>query len=219
VLLDERGYAKLCDMGFARYVLGKTSTLAGTPDYMAPEMIDFPHSHDQSLDWWALGVLTFELLSGQTPFEDEGITEPRGRLLAIRRSQESGKLTFPFNFPNASKRFVNDLLRKLPGRLGAGEGGVSHLKEHAMFRACKLVDWRAFEAQQLPAPFSKEWDENADEEPRRVSGEMNVDLYGCPDNIDGEDNSHGLGFDQNDSLYVRWNPGDEASVEWSRMIS
>ena len=52
-------------MGFARFVLGKTNTLAGTPDYMAPEMIDFPHSHDMNVDWWALGILTFELVVGQ----------------------------------------------------------------------------------------------------------------------------------------------------------
>jgi len=217
VLLDERGYAKLCDMGFARYVLGKTSTLAGTPDYMAPEMIDFPHTHDQSVDWWALGVLTFELLSGQTPFEDEGITEPRGRLLAIRRSQESGKLTYPFNFPNASKAFVNALLRKLPGRLGAGEGGASHLKEHSMFRICKL-DWKEFEARRKPAPFSREWVDR--EVTTQVSDDFHqVDLYGCMDANDGGDTSQRLGFDPGDSLYQPWDPCGEASVEWARMIS
>jgi len=220
VLLEESGYAKLCDMGFARYVLGKTSTLAGTPDYMAPEMIDFPHHHDHSVDWWALGVLTFELLSGDTPFDDEGITEPRGRLLAIRRSQESGKLTFPFDFPHASKGFVNALLRKLPGRLGAGEGGASNLKEHSMFRACKL-DWTQFEARRLPAPFTKKWSDKVAEESRIDSAEMNVDLYGCMDNNVGVDSSNDLGFDPGDSLYVPWSPSgnDAAAVEWARMTS
>ncbi|CAJ1335265.1 unnamed protein product, partial [Effrenium voratum] len=46
VLLDSRGYAKLCDLGFARFVLSKTHTLLGTPEYMAPEMIDPPHAHN-----------------------------------------------------------------------------------------------------------------------------------------------------------------------------
>eukprot|EP00913_Durusdinium_trenchii_P009887 g9280.t1 len=105
VMLDEQGYAKLCDMGFARFVLNKTNTLAGTPEYMAPEIIEYPHTHDQSVDWWALGVLTFELLSGQTPFYDEGIAEPMSRMLAIRRSQEDAFMDgifFPFHFPSSS---------------------------------------------------------------------------------------------------------------------
>lgn len=66
VMLDERGYGKLCDMGFARFVINKTNTLAGTPEYMAPEVIDFPHAHDTNCDWWSLGVLTFELNAGMT---------------------------------------------------------------------------------------------------------------------------------------------------------
>jgi serine/threonine protein kinase len=221
VLLDERGYAKLCDMGFARYVLGKTSTLAGTPEYMAPEMIDFPHTHDQSVDWWALGVLTFELLSGQTPFEDEGITDPHGRLLAIRRSQESGKLAFPFNFPHVSKAFVNAVLRKLPKRLGAGEGGADKLKAHPMFRAVKF-DWAEFEARHMPAPFSKEWDETAVEEDDDV--DLPVDLYGCMDDRgsdrDRDNGSLELGFDQGDSLYVTCQTEvEDGSIDWGRLLS
>lgn len=221
-LLDERGYAKLCDMGFARYVLGKTSTLAGTPDYMAPEMIDFPHTHDLSVDWWALGVLTFELLAGQTPFEDEGLAEPRGRLLAIRRSQESGKLLFPFSFPYASRTFVNALLRKLPHRLGAGEGGAEKVKEHPMFRAVKL-NWQEFEARQMAAPFSQAWDESAIDIGQGDPGQYNVDLYGCP--IDtGEDlllspQKSGLGLDLHDSLYVPFLEKSGGEDEWSRLVS
>jgi len=219
VLLDENGYAKLCDMGFARFVLGKTSTLAGTPEYMAPEMIDFPHTHDQSVDWWAVGVLTFELLSGQTPFEDEGITEPRGRLLAIRRSQESGKLAFPFNFPHVSKAFVNAVLRKLPHRLGAGQGGADQLKAHPMFGAVNL-DWAAVESRLSPAPFSKQWDDHAVEDENTV--EMPVDLYGCVDDRAGGDGSQGLGFAPGDSLFVPC-PAEvaveAASIDWERLLS
>lgn len=157
-LLDERGIAKVCDMGFARFVLGKTNTLAGTPDYMAPEMIDFPHTHDKSVDWWALGVLTYELLAGQPPFEDEGFADNMARLLAIRRSQEqalSGKLRYPFHFPYAARSFVNDLLRVPSQRLGA-RGGASELRSHAMFSSLKF-DFEAFHAQLMPPPISRDW--------------------------------------------------------------
>lgn len=154
-MLDERGYAKLCDMGFARFVLGKTNTLAGTPDYMAPEVIDFPHSHGIPVDWWALGVLTYELLAGQPPFEDEGIADPMARILAIRRSQERGQILYPFSFPQPARGLVSRLLQKLPHRLGAS-GGAPEVRANVFF-ARMPFDFAALESGQLRSPFSKEW--------------------------------------------------------------
>merc|ERR1712113_812902 len=81
IILDTRGYGKVVDMGLARFVIGKTNTAVGTPDYMAPEVIDPPHYHDSTVDWWSLGVLTFELLCRQPPFDDEGLDDPQERLL------------------------------------------------------------------------------------------------------------------------------------------
>mmetsp|Transcript_55087 Transcript_55087/g.156181 ORF Transcript_55087/g.156181 Transcript_55087/m.156181 type:complete len:937 (+) Transcript_55087:40-2850(+) len=181
-LLDERGYAKLCDMGFARFVLGKTNTLAGTPEYMAPEMIDFPHEHDMSVDWWALGVLTYEMLAGQTPFEDEGVVEPMGRLLALRRSQEKAQLLFPFHFPHASKGFVNSLLRKLPNRLGAKKGAVE-VRSHQMFTTLKF-DFECFHEHLMPSPFSQEWQD-----------------FLSTDDM-GMDHGNFLGLDTTDPLFI-----------------
>eukprot|EP00931_Biecheleriopsis_adriatica_P075573 TRINITY_DN49402_c0_g1_i1.p1 TRINITY_DN49402_c0_g1~~TRINITY_DN49402_c0_g1_i1.p1 ORF type:complete len:907 (+),score=172.65 TRINITY_DN49402_c0_g1_i1:30-2723(+) len=151
VLINERGYAKLCDMGFARFVLGKTNTYCGTPEYMAPEMIDFPHSHDVSVDWWSLGVLTFELLSGQTPWEDEGLSDPMTRLLAIRRSQEKNMLTFPFHFPQVARGLVQQLLQKVPSRLGV-EGGADAIRKHKFWEVIKF-DFQACHSQMMQAPF------------------------------------------------------------------
>lgn len=154
VLLDERGYAKLCDMGFARFVLGKTNTLAGTPEYMAPEVIDFPHAHGLSADWWSLGVLTFELIAGQPPWEDEGISDTYGRLLAIRRSQERSEPRYPFSCPALTKDFISKLMKKVPGRLG--EKGASDVRQHAWFKHLKF-DFEALKGQTLSPPFSSQF--------------------------------------------------------------
>lgn len=158
-MLDEHGYAKLCDMGFARFVLNKTNTLAGTPEYLAPEMIDYPHDHDLAVDWWALGVMVYELLAGQTPFHDEGIADPMARLLAIRRSQEEAMqdgICFPFHFPSPSKGFVQDLLRRCPDRLGC-RGGSRAVQQHDVFRL-KKFNFAALYERKLPSPFSPEVD-------------------------------------------------------------
>lgn len=155
VLLDTKGYAKLCDMGFARFVLSKTNTLAGTPEYMAPEMIAFPHSHDLNVDWWALGVLTFEIISGQPPWEDEGVQDPRQKLLAISRSQERGEPRYPFTCPLMVKSFIGRLLKKLPGRLGAA-GGAQEVRNHAWYQKSGF-DFEALRRQTLKPPFVKAW--------------------------------------------------------------
>eukprot|EP00929_Paragymnodinium_shiwhaense_P065012 TRINITY_DN32635_c0_g3_i2.p1 TRINITY_DN32635_c0_g3~~TRINITY_DN32635_c0_g3_i2.p1 ORF type:complete len:1033 (+),score=223.01 TRINITY_DN32635_c0_g3_i2:132-3230(+) len=151
IILDSRGYGKLCDMGFARFVLGKTNTMVGTPEYMAPELIDFPHVHDFNVDWWALGVLSYELVTGETPFQDVvDCFDDSEKVLAIRRGQQAGDLDFPEDVPDSICWFVRKLLRPLPRRLGAN-GGARELKEANWFRKTPF-NWAALQAQTLPPP-------------------------------------------------------------------
>ena len=68
MLLDARGYVKLVDFGFAKKLdKNKTWTFCGTPEYVAPEII-LNKGHDLLADYWSLGVLLFELLTGMPPF-------------------------------------------------------------------------------------------------------------------------------------------------------
>ena len=70
-MLDAAGHLKLADFGFARAGVSKPAegarSLCGTPDYMAPEIID-ERGHGLSADWWGLGVITFEMLTGLPPW-------------------------------------------------------------------------------------------------------------------------------------------------------
>jgi protein kinase A len=81
------GYLKLTDFGFAKYCDSRTYTLCGTPEYLAPEMV-MHQGHDFSVDWWALGILIYEMLIGVTPFYNR---ERKLLLLKIRQS----KVVFP----------------------------------------------------------------------------------------------------------------------------
>lgn len=67
ILLDTDGFMKLADFGLAKVVTDRTWTLCGTPDYLAPEII-LNKGHDKAVDYWALGILLFELLAGSAPF-------------------------------------------------------------------------------------------------------------------------------------------------------
>jgi len=68
MLIDYRGHLKLTDFGFAKRVIDKTWTMCGTPEYLAPEIIA-NRGYTRAVDWWAVGVLIFEMRKGRSPFE------------------------------------------------------------------------------------------------------------------------------------------------------
>ena len=70
ILVDAHGYAKLGDIGFAKQLArstGKTYTMCGTPQYMSPEVLN-GDGYGLPCDWWAVGVLLYELLVKESPF-------------------------------------------------------------------------------------------------------------------------------------------------------
>ena len=88
VLLDKFGYVKLADFGFAKRLLDgrKTSTLCGTPEYLAPEVV-LGRGHDKAVDLWSLGILVFEMLTGMSPFANDYDEDPHVVTQNIVRGQ------------------------------------------------------------------------------------------------------------------------------------
>lgn len=90
MLIDDAGYLKLTDFGFAKICEGRTYTLCGTPEYLAPEML-LNKGHGKPVDWWTFGILLYEMLAGIDPFADEDPMNIYNKIL-------KGKVHFPKTF-------------------------------------------------------------------------------------------------------------------------
>lgn len=143
ILLDSEGHIRLTDFGFAKKLSDRTWTLCGTPEYLAPEVIQ-SKGHGRAVDWWALGILVFEMLAGHPPFFDDN---PFG----IYQKILSGKLEFPRHLDF----YVKDLIKKFlvidrARRLGNMKNGADDVKKHRWF---KTVDWDAVPLRKLKPPI------------------------------------------------------------------
>ncbi|CAK9059427.1 cGMP-dependent protein kinase egl-4 (Egg-laying defective protein 4), partial [Durusdinium trenchii] len=133
VLLSSTGYVKLVDFSLAKVVIGRTYTIVGTPEYLAPEMIGVS-GHNQAVDWWALGIFIFELLSGQTPFEGSNPMQTFGKTMAGVE-----KVTFSSKVSSGARRLIEGLLKRSPAfRLAMKKGGVQNVKDADWYGD---VDW------------------------------------------------------------------------------
>ncbi|VEN61972.1 unnamed protein product [Callosobruchus maculatus] len=130
LLLDNQGYVKLVDFGFAKKLQTgrKTWTFCGTPEYVAPEVI-LNKGHDISADYWSLGVLMFELLTGAPPFAG---TDPMKTYNIILKGIDA--IDFPRNITRNAMVLIKKLCRDNPAeRLGYQKGGISDIRKHKWF--------------------------------------------------------------------------------------
>ncbi|KIE00205.1 catalytic subunit of the PKA, partial [Metarhizium majus ARSEF 297] len=139
LLLDKDGHIKLVDFGFAKRLGYKgdhpveTYTLCGTPEYLAPEVIH-NKGHTTAVDWWALGILIYEFLTGYPPFWHQNPIE-------IYKQIVEKPVTFPHDPPISDE--AKDIICSFctidrSRRLGNISGGAARVKAHPFFRN---VNW------------------------------------------------------------------------------
>jgi len=152
LLVDERGYVKIADFGFAKRLMPgeRAYTLCGTPEYMAPELFK-QTGHDKGVDWWALGVLAYEMVLGSPPFY-----APGGDGASQMRRVLSGKYAFPKGAHRTSAAF-EDFVRKLLNpnstkRLGCLRDGAADVKRHPWL--AENADFRGVADGVAPAPWT-----------------------------------------------------------------
>jgi len=161
VFLDKSGRAKLGDFGFAKNIGEsghQTFTFCGTPGYVAPEMV-LARGYSYGVDWWALGVLIYVIISGLQPFGQRGQGEkgvdnqpPQNNPLQVmqRIADASFQVTYPIYTSEEGCDLIAGLLqRRVAKRLGNLKGGAQAIKNHPWF---ENFDWDALENGTYPPP-------------------------------------------------------------------
>uniref|UniRef100_H2Y4V1 non-specific serine/threonine protein kinase n=1 Tax=Ciona savignyi TaxID=51511 RepID=H2Y4V1_CIOSA len=146
ILLDVDGHIALTDFGLSKESTEgseKAYSFCGTVEYMAPEVVN-RRGHDQSADWWSFGVLMYEMLTGQLPFQGRDRKDTMTQIL-------KAKLGMPQFLSQEAQSLLRMLFKRNPGnRLGSGSDGVEEIKRHPFFNG---IDWNRLLRKDIDPPF------------------------------------------------------------------
>lgn len=159
ILVDEDGYLKIIDYGLAKILTGDqmATSFCGTPEYLAPEMVAHA-GHDKTVDWWALGVLIYEMLIGVTPFYN------RNRNMLLMKIKNSriifpDKTRYKIEYSDEVVDLISKLLAKERStRLGT-KGDAKEILSHPFF---KSLDIKKLQDKMMVPPFKPDLGEGID---------------------------------------------------------
>ena len=146
ILIDEKGYLRLTDFGLAKKLKDgeKTNSFCGTPEYLAPEIIN-GQGYDKNIDWWAFGILIYEMICGIPPFYVQDVNK-----MYYLIKNEKIKFDRKFLISKDAKDLMTRLLDKnIENRLCVHEG-LEELKKHPFF---KSIDFDAILRKEIEAPY------------------------------------------------------------------
>lgn len=146
LLLDSDGHMKIADFGLCKEQIAygsTTRTFCGTPEYLAPEVLEDAH-YGRAVDWWGLGVVMYEMLVGHLPFYSQN----HDVLFELILLQE---VHFPRTLSMEAKSLLAGLLVKDPKhRLGGGPQDANEIMLHSFFMC---VNWQALLERKITPPF------------------------------------------------------------------
>jgi serine/threonine protein kinase len=137
------GHIKFIDFGFAKQIADRTYTLCGTPECLAPEVVRGEGASFCS-DWWAFGVLLYELLVGHSPFAEENEEAMYQRICR-------GDVAYPQEMDSITRNLLDGLLKvDASTRLGCTAIGADEIKHRPWFNG---VDRRKFDSHRYSPPL------------------------------------------------------------------
>jgi hypothetical protein len=148
VLLDDKGNIRLTDFGLSKEgVRGHSSgasSFCGTPEYIAPEVLK-RQGHGRAVDWWSLGALSYEMISGLPPFYSRNRDTMFDKIM-------KADIMYPAFMSDPAKDLLSKLLLRDPTeRLGSGESDADEIKSHPFFAG---TDWKQLEDGNVAPPWA-----------------------------------------------------------------
>ena len=146
LLLDKDGHIKIADFGLCKENIQgdqTTNTFCGTPEYLAPELLE-DNDYGLAVDWWGVGCVLYEMMVGRLPFynRDQSVLFELILLDQVR---------FPNSISQSAKNFLGGLLTKDPlKRLGGGPNDVEDVKSHQFFAS---INWSDLEKKRIVPPY------------------------------------------------------------------
>ncbi len=167
LLRRREGYIKIVDLGLSKVVPDRTWTLCGTPEYLAPETI-VNKGHDRAVDNWALGVLIFEMVVGDVPFEGDNTMGTYNAIL-------KGQVSYPQHLSRSCSGIIGAMLQQnSTRRLGYMAGKYSDVRRHHWYVG---FDWKSFNAMKMPAPHKPPMNGDSDLSNYDQYDEISVDSF------------------------------------------
>uniref|UniRef100_A0AAQ4RZ54 non-specific serine/threonine protein kinase n=1 Tax=Gasterosteus aculeatus aculeatus TaxID=481459 RepID=A0AAQ4RZ54_GASAC len=193
LMLDKDGHIKITDFGLCKEGITDTATMktfCGTPEYLAPEVLE-DNDYGRAVDWWGLGVVTYEMMCGRLPFYNQD----HEKLFELILMEE---IKFPRTLSADAKSLLSGLLIKDPNkRLGGGPDDAKEIMRHSFFNA---VDWQDVYDKKLVPPFqpqvSSETDTRYFDEEFTAQTITITPPEKCEDGMDAADNERRPHFPQ-----------------------
>ncbi|XP_072526820.1 ribosomal protein S6 kinase beta-2-like [Salminus brasiliensis] len=170
IMLNHEGHIKLTDFGLCKESIhdgSVTHTFCGTIEYMAPEILN-RSGHNRSVDWWSLGALMYDMMTGSPPFTAENRKKTIDKILKC-------KICLPPYLTPDARDLIKKLLKKnSPQRLGSGKGDCADIQKHPFFR---LINWDDLLNKRLEPPYrpSLQSDEDVSQFDSRFTRQTPVD--------------------------------------------
>jgi len=146
ILIDADGHMRLADFGLSKEgilnVASGAHTFCGTPEYLAPEILQ-RLGHGTAVDWWSLGALLYEMLTGLPPWYSQNRKEMYQGIM-------HGALTFPPHVSPLARQIISLLLERDPMRRLGSRGGVLEVRRHPFFAD---IDFEALLEKRCAAPW------------------------------------------------------------------
>ena len=155
ILLDAKGHIKLTDFGLSKileYDDEKAFTICGTPQYLAPEILK-KKGYNKAVDWWSLGCVMYEMLTGRIPF-------PIKKGVKLSLNAYENEVLFPNFVYNEAKDLIKKFLILDPNkRLGSGPKGTENIKKHPFFKG---INWENVWERKIRPKFIPELKDDTD---------------------------------------------------------